>query len=124
MTEERIVNKVRESRTAQGVPPKVEDPLTVRKVVAAFTVPGATTTVGEAVEKYARDRMSAGELLTWASDVEHRQVTFYVPDDVDEASYPDDIDGLAVIVRQLPRPPTVVTMSSGLFPIRDPYGER
>lgn len=56
------------------------------------------------VESYARERMRAGELLTWRHDRAARRVTFFVPEDVDEATYPSYLDGNKVVLRKLPRP--------------------
>jgi hypothetical protein len=48
--------------------------------------------------------MRAGELLTWHHDRAARRVTFFVPDDVDEATYPSQLEGNRVELRKLPRP--------------------
>lgn len=56
------------------------------------------------VEAYARKRMEAGDLLTWQLDLDARVVTFFIPSDTDESSYPAQLDGKKVVVRKLPRP--------------------
>jgi hypothetical protein len=60
--------------------------------------------VVDPVEVYARQRMRAGELLTWHHDRAARRVTFFVPEDVDEATYPSQLEGNRVELRKLPRP--------------------
>lgn len=58
----------------------------------------------ETIDGYARHRMGRGELLTWAFDPDENVVTFWVPEDVDEDTYPSDIDGARVVTHALPRP--------------------
>ncbi|GGT26685.1 hypothetical protein GCM10010222_80560 [Streptomyces tanashiensis] len=58
----------------------------------------------ERIDSFARERMSAGELLTWQFDEEADEVTFFVPPEVTDARYPAEIDGTVVVVRRIPRP--------------------
>jgi len=57
----------------------------------------------EQIDAFARERMGAGELLTWRFDEELNEVTFYVPLDT-EADYPPHIEGTRVVIRKIPRP--------------------
>jgi hypothetical protein len=43
-------------------------------------------TVEQAVERYVRDRMADGELLTWRYDRHTRHATPFMPDDVEVIS--------------------------------------
>jgi hypothetical protein len=61
-------------------------------------------TAEQAVERYARDRMADGELLTWRYDRQTRHATLFVPDDVEVMSSPTCIAGVPTSIRQLPRP--------------------
>jgi hypothetical protein len=66
---------------------------------------GATAMIVEqAVERYARDRMADGELLTWHYDRQTRHATLFVSDHVELMSYPTCIAGVPTSIRQLPRP--------------------
>ncbi|WP_153471584.1 hypothetical protein [Streptomyces kaniharaensis] len=48
--------------------------------------------------------MSVGALLTWDFDEDLDEVTFFVPPEVDESTYPLEIDGTRVFIRKIPRP--------------------
>jgi len=56
------------------------------------------------IDAFARERMSAGDLLTWDFDEDLDEVTFFVPPEVDESSYPLEIEGTHVVIRKIPRP--------------------
>ncbi len=56
------------------------------------------------VEHYAQERMARGEVLTWYYDAQCGEATFYVPDDVQVGTFPENIDGIHIRVRKLPRP--------------------
>ncbi|MFF5505814.1 hypothetical protein [Streptomyces roseolus] len=58
----------------------------------------------ERIDSFARDRMAAGELLTWQFDEDADEVTFFVPPEVAETQYPAEIDGTVVVVHRIPRP--------------------
>ncbi|MGW4652053.1 hypothetical protein [Kitasatospora sp. NPDC004289] len=58
----------------------------------------------EQIDAFARERMSTGDLLTWDFDEDSDEVTFFVPPDTDESSYPAEIEGTRVIIRRIPRP--------------------
>lgn len=61
-------------------------------------------TAKKALEAYARARMARGELLTWRYDEERREVTLFVPDDVDVESFPSEVAGVPTHITRLPRP--------------------
>ena len=61
-------------------------------------------TAEQAVERYARNGMADGELLTWRYDRQTRHATLFVLDHVDVMSFPTCIAGVPTSIRQLPRP--------------------
>ncbi|HYR13416.1 MAG TPA: hypothetical protein VEQ67_04245 [Mycobacterium sp.] len=61
-------------------------------------------TAEQTVERYARNRMADGELLTWRYDRQTRHAALFVPDHVDVMSFPACIAGVPTSIRQLPRP--------------------
>lgn len=61
-------------------------------------------TAEQVVEKYARDRMARGELLTWKYNAKDRRVTLYVPLDVEVETFPRRIAGIATTIKRIPRP--------------------
>jgi hypothetical protein len=68
-------------------------------------------TAEQAVEKYARDRMARGELLTWKYNAKHRRVTLYVPLDVEVKTFPRRIAGVPTTIKRMPRPVPFATVS-------------